>query len=74
MLYQLNFFVDSNQGLALFRQNQIFRSTGHNYLQKQNNEDFFIRLLNARLQFTNDNYPALTSVKQTLERPIFFNP
>ena len=33
--------LNSNQGLALIKQKQMFRSTRHKHLQKQNNEDFF---------------------------------
>ena len=58
MLYPLNLILDSNQGLALFRQKQIFRSNRHRNLQKQNNEDFFIQLRNAWLHFTNSNFPT----------------
>ena len=53
MLYQLKFILNSDQSLALFRQKQIFRTTGHKNLQKQNNENFFIQLLNAWLHLTN---------------------
>ena len=41
MLYRLNLSLNSNQGLALFRQNQILHSTRHSNLQSNNNEDFF---------------------------------
>ena len=34
-----------------------YRSTSHKNLQKQNNEDFFIQLLNAFLHLTNNNVP-----------------
>ena len=47
MLYQLNLILNSNQSLSLFRRKQIIRSNRHENLQKQNNEDFFIQLLNA---------------------------
>ena len=60
MLYQLNLILNSNQGLALFRQNQILRSTRHRNLQNNNNKDFLIQLLNAWLQFTNNTFPTLT--------------
>ena len=44
ILYWLNIelILNSNQGLALFRQKQILRYNWHRNLQKQNNEDFFI--------------------------------
>ena len=43
-------------------------------MQKQNNEDFFIQLLNAWLHFTNTNFSALTSIEEILDQPIFLNP
>ena len=43
-------------------------------LQNHNNEDFFIQLLNARLHFTNDTFPALTSIEEILDQPLFLNP
>ena len=42
MLYLLDLILDSNQGLALFRQKQIFRSNRHKNFQKQDKEHFFI--------------------------------
>ena len=41
MLYWLNLKNNSNQGLCLFRQKQILRSSRHKNLQNQNNEVFF---------------------------------
>ena len=38
LLYQLNLILNYNQGLALYRQKQMLRSTSHKDLQKQNNE------------------------------------
>ena len=73
ILYSSNFFLNSNQGLALFRQKQIFRPNRHKNLQKQNNEDFLIQLLNAWLHFTNSNFPTRTSKKESLDQPIFLN-
>ena len=73
ILYSSNFFLNSNQGLALFRQKQIFRPNRHKNLQKQNNEDFFIQLLNAWLHFTNSNFPTRTSKVESLDQPIFLN-
>ena len=37
----MNLILNSNQGLALFRQNRILQSTRHKNLQKHNNEDLF---------------------------------
>ena len=74
MLYRLNLLLHSNQGLALFRQNQIIRSIRHKNLQKHNNEDFFIELLNAWLHFTNSKFPTPTSIEEILDQPLFLNP
>ena len=67
MLYQLNLILNYNQDLALFRQKQILRSTSQKYLQKRNNGDFFIKLLNAWLHLTNESFPVPTSVKEILD-------
>ena len=74
MLYRLNLNLKSNQGLALFRQNQILRSTRHSNLQNNNNEDFFIQMLNVWLHFTNNTFPPLTSIEEILDQPLFLNP
>ena len=57
-LYRLNLFLNSNQWLSLFSQNQILRSKRHKTLRKQNNKDFFIQLLNAWLNFIYSNFPT----------------
>ena len=59
---RLNLILNSNEGLTLFRQKQILRSNTHENLQKQNNEYFFIQLLNAWLHFT-----SLTSLPTSTE-------
>ena len=74
MLYRLNLNLKSNQSLALFRQNQILRSTRHSNLQKNNNENFFIQMLNASLNFTNNTFPSPTSIEEILDQPLFLNP
>ena len=76
MLYWLNIdlILNSNQGLALFRQKQILRYNWHKNLQKQNNEDFFIQLLNVWLHFTNNKFPAPMSIEEILHQPIHLNP
>ena len=63
MLYLFNVILNYKQGLAFFRQKQVLRFNSHKYLQKQNNEDFFIRLINAWLHFTNSSFPDPTIVK-----------
>ena len=66
--------LNSNQGLAYFRQKHILRSNRHRNLQKQNNEDFFIQLVNAWLHFTSNNFPVPTALEKILDQPIFSNP
>ena len=73
MLYHLNLILNSNHSLALFSQKQIFRSNRHERLQKQNNEDLFIQLLNVCLYFTNNNFPTLTSIEEILGQHILLN-
>ena len=73
MLHWLNLILNSNQGLALFRQNQILCSTRHRNLQNNNN-DFFIQLLNVWLHFTNNTFPTPTSIEEILDQPLFLNP
>ena len=58
--------------MALFRQKQILRSTSLKHLQKQNDEDFFIQLLNAWLHFTDNNFPVSKSVKEIPNQNHFF--
>ena len=41
MLYWLSLKNNSNQGLCLFRQKEILRSSRHKNLENQNNEVFF---------------------------------
>ena len=74
MLYRLNLILNYNQGLALFRLNQILRSTRHKNLQNHNNEDFFIELRNAWLHFINNTFPTPTSIEEILDQPLFLNP
>ena len=35
------------------------------------NEDFFIQLFNARLNFTNNKFPTSMPTEEILEEPIF---
>ena len=76
MLYWLNIdiILNSNQGLAPLRQKQILRYNWHKNLQKQNNENFFIQLLNVPLNFTNNKFPASMSIEEILHQPIHLNP
>ena len=66
--------LNFNQGLALFRQKQIFRSNKQKNFQNQNNEDFCIQSLDTWLHFTNENFPTLTSIEEILDQRIFLNP
>ena len=61
-LYRLNYTLNSNQELALFRLNQILQFTRRKKLQKQNNADFFIQL-NTWLHFISNNFPTPTSIE-----------
>ena len=74
MLYRLNLILNTNLGLALFRQNQILLSTRHRNLQNHNNEVFFIQLLNAWLHFTDNTFPTPTLIEEILDQPLFLNP
>ena len=74
MLYQLNLILNYNQGLWRFLDKQILRLISNvvtSILQKQNDEDFFIQLLNAWLHFTN-NFPGPHRLqKKFLTNPYF---
>ena len=74
MLYWLNSIPNSNQGLVLLIQTQILRSTRHRNLRKQNNEDFFIPLLNPWLHFINNKFTIPTHIEEVLEEPVILNP
>ena len=69
MLYRLNWIFNSNQGLALFRQNQILSSIRPKNLQNHHHEDFFSQILNAWLYCTNNNFPTLTFIEEILDQP-----
>ena len=67
-MYWLKLILNSDQGLALFRQKQIV--TGllvTKNLQKQNNEVFFIQLLYAWLHLTNNNFSNPISTEEILD-------
>ena len=42
-------------------------------MQKQNNKDFFIQLINAWQRFINSNFTTPTSIEEMLDKPIFSN-
>ena len=57
MLFWLNLKNNSNQGLCLFRQKQILRSSRHKNLQNQNNEVFLENITIYRIKCNADNKP-----------------
>ena len=73
MLYRLKLILNSYQGLAIFRQKQILKSTSPKNLQKQNNEEFFIQLLYARLRLTTNKFSAPMSIEDILDQLMFLN-
>ena len=73
MLYRLKLILNSYQGLAIFRQKQILKSTSPKNLQKQNNEEFFIQLLYARLRLTTNKFSIPMSIEDILDQLMFLN-
>ena len=73
MLYRLKLILNSYQGLAIFRQKQILKSTSPKNLQKQNNEEFFIQLLYARLRLTTNKFSLPMSIEDILDQLMFLN-
>ena len=73
MLYRLKLILNSYQGLAIFRQKQILKSTSPKNLQKQNNEEFFIQLLYARLRLTTNKFSVPMSIEDILDQLMFLN-
>ena len=68
----LKLILNYDQGLALFRQKQILTDLLGTKRYK-NNKDFFIQLLYAWLHLSNNNFPALISIEEILDQPIFLN-
>ena len=73
MLYRLKLILNSYQGLAIFRQKQILKSTSPKNLQKQNNDEFFIQLLYARLRLTTNKFSLPMSIEDILDQLMFLN-
>ena len=69
----LKLILNSDQGLALFRQKQIVRGVLVTKIYKKS-EDFFIQLLYAWLHLTNNNFPAFISIEEIFDLPISLNP
>ena len=54
------------QGLVPFLdKKKILRSNRYEKMQKQNNDVFFIQLVNAVLNFTNNNFPTPTVMEKS---------
>ena len=69
----LKLILNSDHGLAVFRQKQILKGLlVTKNLQKS--EVFFIQLLYAWLHLSNNNFPAFISTEEILDQPIFLNP
>ena len=69
----LKLILNSDQGLALFRQKKIL--TGLLVTKNlQKCEDFFIQLFYAWLHLTNNNFLAFISIEEILDQTIFLNP
>ena len=69
----LKLILNSDQGLALFRQKQILAGLlVTKNLQKS--EDFFIQLLYAWLHLTNNNFPATISIGEIPDQTKFLKP
>ena len=69
----LNLILNSDQGLAPFRQKQILTGLLVSQIYKKS-EYFFTELLYAWLHLTNNNFPAFICIEQILDQPIFLNP
>ena len=66
----LKLILNSDQGLALFRQKKIL--TGLLVTKNlQKCEDFFIQLFYAWLHLTNNNFLAFISIEEILDKPYF---
>ena len=61
ILYELKLKLNSNEGLALFKQKQIIKSTRNKNLQSQNNENFF-RKHNAIFTITSNTHDKTQSL------------
>ena len=71
MLYRLNLIPNYYQGLASFLgKNKSLDLIDIKKMQKQNNEVFFIQLVNAELNFTNFSTPT-SMEKNSLPTNIF---
>ena len=70
--FVLKLILNSDQGLALFRQKQIVRGVLVTETYKKS-EDFFIQLLYAWLHLTNNNFPAFIAIEEIVDQSIFLN-
>ena len=68
----LKLILNSDQGLASFRQKQILTGLLVTKVYKKS-EDFFFQFLYAWLHLTNNNFPVFIFVEEILYQPVFLN-
>ena len=69
----LKLILNSDHGLALFRQKQTLTGLLVTKIYKKG-EYFFIQLLYTCLHLTNNTFPAFISIEEILDQPTFLNP
>ena len=69
----LKLILNSDQGLALFRQKQIVTGLLVTKITKKVKISLF-SYTSAWLHLTNNNFPAFISIEEILDQPIFLNP
>ena len=69
----LKLIMNSDQGLALFREKQILTGLLVTKIYKKG-EHYFIQLLYAWLHLTNNNFPAFISIEEIPDQPISTSP
>ena len=70
----LKLILNSDHGLALFRQKHVLTSLLVPKNLQKKIEDFFIQLPCAWPHLTNNNFPAFISVEEIFDQHIFLNP
>ena len=73
MWYRLNLILNSNQGLALFRQKQIRRSNRHEHLLKRAMKFSLFNYLILGYISPNNSFLTPTFIEKILDQPIFLN-
>ena len=66
--------LNSNQALVRFRLKRSLDLIDRKICKKQNNEHFFIQLLNTSLHFTKNNFPTSISIEEITDQPISLKP